>query len=207
MLPMATIHPLRPRPANTVGIQSHALENLRFIRETMERAGSFTAVPGWGGVAMGVIALAAGILAGRQPGLPAQLRVWMAAGVLAALVGLAATWRKARRTRLDLSSAPARKFVLGFAPAVAAGGVLTAALYRYTAISLAPGVWLLLYGTAIVAGGAFSVRPVPLMGLCFMAAGGGALLSPASWANWYLTASFGGIHLVFGWLIARRYGG
>ena len=201
------IHEMGPRPMKTVGMHTHALDSLRYIRRTMERAGSFTAVPGWGGVAMGAIALAAGVVADRQPDLQSMLTVWMLAGVAAVLVGVVMMWLKARRSTDPVVSTPARKFVLSFAPALLAGGVLTGALYQSGALTLAPGVWLLLYGTAVVAGGAFSVPPVPVMGTFFMAVGAAALFTSPEWANWWLTAGFGGIHIVFGALIARRYGG
>lgn len=204
---MAVIHQLGPRRVKTVGLDTHAMDNLRYIRETMERAGSFTAVPGWGGVAMGMVALAAGAIAHRQPRAASMLAVWLAAGAVAMATGLVTMGMKARRAGSPVLSAPARKFVLGFAPPLAAGAVLTLVLYHAGMLSLVPGIWLLLYGTAVVAGGAFSVRPVPAMGLCFMAAGAAALFSPGNWGNWYLTAGFGGIHIVFGVLIARRYGG
>jgi len=204
---MAGVLQLRSKPAKTVPIESRAIDNLRYIRETMERAGSFTAVPGWGGVGMGVIALVAGVVAMRVGNLERQLGVWMVAGVAAVVVGLITMWLKARRAEAPVISAPARKFVLSFAPAMLAGGCLTLALYLAGSLPLIPGVWLLLYGTAVVAGGAFSVRPVPVMGLCFMLAGAAALFTPTAWANWLLALSFGGIHIVFGLLIARRYGG
>ncbi len=204
---MAVVRQMGPRPVKTVGLHTHAMDNLRYIREAMERAGSFTAVPGWGGVAMGVVALAAGAVAGGQREPAAMLGVWLIAGVAAAAIGVATTLWKARRAEAPVLSGPARKFALGFAPPVAAGAALTLALYQAGMLWLIPGVWLLLYGTAVVAGGVFSVRPVPAMGLCFMAAGAAALFGPAEWGNWFLTAGFGGIHIVFGVLIARRYGG
>jgi hypothetical protein len=204
---MAVIHEMGPQPVKTVGMHAHAIDSLQYIRRTMERAGSFTAVPGWGGVAMGAIALAAGVVAAGRSDMQQMLSVWIVAGVAAVLVGVVTMWLKARQSKDPVISTPARKFVLSFAPAVLAGGVLTGALYQTEALALVPGAWLLLYGTAVVAGGAFSVPPVPVMGMCFMVAGTAALFTAPEWANWWLTAGFGGVHIVFGALIARRYGG
>ncbi len=204
---MGAIREMGRRPAKTVGMHAHAIDSLQYIRRTMERAGSFTAVPGWGGVSMGGIALVAGGIAARQPDLRRVLFVWIIAGFAAVLVGVVTMWLKARRGDDPLISTPARKFVLSFAPAVMAGGVLTMALYQSGSLSLVPGTWLLLYGTAVVAGGAFSVRPVPLMGVSFMATGTAALFGAPEFLNWWLITGFGGIHIVFGILIARRYGG
>ncbi len=198
---------MTPQPVKTVGMHAHALDHLRYIRETMERAGSFTAVPGWGGVAMGLIAVATGVEAARVDSTPKMLTWWIAAGVLAVLVGVAAMWLKARRSQAPVMSGPARKFLLSFGPALLAGGLLTAAMLEAGVLGLVPGMWLMLYGTAVMAGGAFSVRLVPVMGLCFMAAGAAALFAPPEWGNWILTAGFGGLHIAFGVVIARRYGG
>jgi hypothetical protein len=88
-----------------------------------------------------------------------------------------------------------------------AGAILTVAFYRMQLFALMPGTWLLLYGASVVTSGTFSVRVVPIMGLSFMALGTVALIAPFSWANWFMAAGFGALHIVFGIVIARRYGG
>jgi hypothetical protein len=156
---------------------------------------------------MGCIAMVTGLTAARVDSREKMIACWIVAGVLAMLVGLVTMGLKARRSEIPVMSAPARKFVLSFGPALLAGGLLTVALLEAGILTLVPGMWLTLYGTAVVAGGVFSVRLVPAMGVCFMAAGAAALFAPPGWGNWILMAGFGGLHLVFGTVIARRYGG
>ncbi|MGD0297042.1 MAG: hypothetical protein ABSE86_07985 [Bryobacteraceae bacterium] len=204
---MASVQPIRAAHPEPVSLQSHAMDNLKFIRETMERAGSFTAVPGWGGFAMGVSALAASVIAVGQSTREAWLATWLLEGIFAIALGALAMWRKAHRAQVPLMSAPARKFVLSFAPPLMVGALLTLVLYRAGLTGAIPGTWLLLYGTGVVTGGAFSVRVVPVMGLCFMFLGAVALFCPLSWGTAFLATGFGGLHLVFGTIIARRYGG
>lgn len=188
-------------------ISDRAIENLRFIRDTMERAGSFTAVPGWGGVAMGVTALLAGWVASRQPTIERWMLTWVAEGWLAFAIGGLAMVRKAAAGSTPLASKPGRRFVLAYTPPVLAGALLTVVFYRAGLTTLLPGTWLLLYGTAVVTGGALSVPVVPVMGACFMLVGGVALFAPAAWGNLLMALGFGGIHIGFGSWIARRYGG
>jgi hypothetical protein len=184
----------------------HAADNLRYIRDTMERAASFTAVPGWGGVVIGITALAAGAVAFGQP-LREQFLIWCLEALFAlAIAGLALNV-KSKRLALSLQSRPARRALLSFMPPLIAGAILTAVFYRLQIFGITPGVWLLLYGAAVVTGGAFSVRIVPIMGLCFMFVGALALLAPAEWGDIFLTLGFGGLHVAFGVVIARRYGG
>jgi hypothetical protein len=183
------------------------MDNLAFIRDTMEAAGSFTAVSGWGMVAVGIIATVAATIASSQTTVLRALNVWLAAAVLAPLVMLWAIVRKARRAHMPLLSGPGRKFVLSFSPPMIVGALITIFLYRAGLASAIPGMWLLLYGTAVVAGGAFSVKVVPVMGFCFMLAGTIALFSPSSWNDWIMAAAFGGLHIGFGIPIARRHGG
>jgi len=182
-------------------------DDLRFIRDTMERSAAFTAVSGVGYILLGSTALAAAALAARQTSSFAWLRVWLADGALAGAIGLlACTWKANRRGR-PLFSGPARKVALGLAPPLVAGAFLTFLLFRAGLASALPATWLLLYGAGIMTGGAFSVAIVPVMGLCFMLLGALAVLAPAAWGNGFLAAGFGGLHIVFGFLIARRHGG
>jgi hypothetical protein len=202
-IPRSNRAPL-PRP---IPIDSRAADHLRYIRETMESAAEFTAVPGWGGVAMGATALAAAFLASLQDSPRAWLAVWLAEVFVALAIAAPAAATKARRANSALFSGPGRKFALSFAPPIIVGGLLTLGLFKFGAVTLLPGVWLLLYGTAIVTGGAFSVRAVPIMGMCLMALGGAALFAPASWGNLFMAAGFGLVQIAFGVWIALRYGG
>ncbi|MBV9507905.1 MAG: hypothetical protein JO323_23185 [Acidobacteriia bacterium] len=183
------------------------MDNLRYIRRTMERAGSFTAVPGVGGIFMGATAMAAAWIASSRPSATWWFSVWFAEAILALLIGSVAAACKSADARIPLFSAPGRKFMTGFVPALAAGALITLVLFRAGQFSLMPGVWLLLYGASVVSGGAASVRIIPLMGACFMAAGAAALFTPAGWRNALLAGGFGGIHILFGVIISVKYGG
>ena len=183
------------------------MDNLRFIRETMEASAAFTAVPGWGTVFVGVTALGAALIASRQAAAGEWIQVWFYEGLLGLGIGTAALLAKARRGERSLLAAPARKFALGLIPPLAAGAVLSAALVEARALSLLPGTWLLLYGTAVVTAGVFSVRVVPVMGVCFVALGAAAFVAPAHWADALLALGFGGLHVGFGAWIAWRHGG
>ena len=204
---MATVQPIRPTPGEPVALHTRAMDNLVFIRDMMERAGSFTAVPGWGGFAIGLSALIATAIAARQVTTEAWLITWLAEGAFALVLGAAAMKRKASSAHVPLFSGPGRRFALSFAPPLLVGALLTLVLYRAGLAGAIPGTWLLLYGTGVVTGGAFSVRVVPVMGLCFMLIGAVALFCPLTWGTAFLGVGFGGLHMIFGFVIARRYGG
>jgi len=199
--------PLRSPSREPVPIDAHAAEHLRYIRETMARAGEFTGVPGWGGVAAGLTAFVAAYLASRQAAQLRWLSIWLAEAILATAILAPAAAAKARRLDGRFFSAPSRRFALSFAPPVAVGGLLTLALAHAGLYALLPGMWLLLYGTAIVTGGAFSVRVVPVMGVCLILLGAAALFAPAAWGDFLMAAGFGGVQIGFGLWIALRYGG
>ena len=190
-----------------IPIDARAADHLRYIRETMASAAEFTAVPGWGGVAMGITAIAAAYVAARQATPGAWLVVWLVEAFVAVAIAAPAAATKAHRANSRLFSGPGRKFLLSFAPPIVVGALLTYTLSHSGALAALPGVWLLLYGTAIVTGGAFSVRVVPVMGLCLMSLGAVALFAPAAWGDGFMAAGFGVVHVGFGWWIARHYGG
>ena len=195
-------------------LRDRALDNLQFIRSAMERAGSFTAVPGWGMVVLGGTALAASWYAGSLTVAPvdgaSQNRwfwVWMFEALLGAGIGVAALLYKALRAGDAIVHGPGRRFGLSVLPPFIVGALLTYVLWHAKQLALLPAVWLLCYGTGVVTGGAFSMRVVPVMGICFMILGTAALFVPVSWQAWLLAIGFGGLHILFGLLIARRYGG
>jgi len=190
-----------------INIGDRAIDNLKFIRETMERASSFTAVPGYGGMFMGVTAIAAAVIANFQPLIRDWLAVWLIEAVLAFAVGLFAMWQKSKIAKIPLNSAPAKKFAKSFLPPLVCGVVITLGLWRFGHFEVMIPVWILLYGAAVVTGGSFSVRAVPIMGWCFIAIGAIAFFIPAGFGNWMMALSFGVLHIVFGIIIGRKFGG
>jgi hypothetical protein len=188
-------------------LDGRAHEDLRFIRSAMENASSFTSVPGWGGMLMGLTAVAAAAIAWQQTTTAAWLSVWVAEGALAFLIGVVAMVLKARASGLSLTSPPARRFALSFTPAIFAGALLTVTLWRDGGAARLPGVWLLLYGAAVLSGGAFSVAVVRLMGALLMLLGAVALFSPPGAGDLFMAGGFGVLEIVFGIIVARRHGG
>ena len=194
-----TEEPVRQNPKD-------ALEDLKYIRATMERASSFTGVPGKGLVAMGLTALGASFLASEQLSVQKWLLAWLVEAALALVIAVLTIRQKAQKASQPALSGPGSRFVLSLAPPLVAGALLTLTLYR-DIFAYLPGLWLLLYGTGIVTAGVFSVRIVPVMGLSFMILGTAALFLPIEWGDFFMAAGFGGLHIIFGTIIARRHGG
>src|SRR3982074_1931901 len=152
-------------------LHDRAMDNLRYIRETMERASAFTAVPGWGQVAIGVSALDAASVSARQPTARAWLGTWLAEAIISLLIAGWLMDRKARALGAPLLSGPGRNVALRLSPPMVVGALLTIVMFRSGLNRAIPGMWLLLYGTGVVTGGMFSVLVGPVLGLCFMALG------------------------------------
>jgi hypothetical protein len=205
---MATVRPLKPSPeVPPPTLSDRAIDNLRYIRETMERAGSFTAISGWGMTAVGAIALLASVVSLARPTPGWWLGTWLTTAACCTVLSMATMIAKARRTGTSLVSGPARKLGLAFAPSVVAGLVLTAALVRDEQYALLPGVWLLVYGAGVVAAGAFSTRVIPVLGAACIGAGALALFVPQPYGTWSMALAFGVLHMACGVQIARRHGG
>lgn len=203
-------HPRRPaHPLAPQNVPADPAADLRFIRDTMERSASFTAVPGWGQVLLGFTALIAARVSQQEFLHPSNswLKIWLAEAFLATLIALISMIWKANRRGLPLFTGPGRKVALGLFPPLIAGAFLTFLLQRPGLQPVLASAWLLLYGAGIITGGAYSVSIVPVMGLCFMATGALSAVAPAAWANYFLAAGFGGLHIIFGFFIARRHGG
>jgi hypothetical protein len=197
----------RPSIADIPTLHIHAMDELRYIRSAMERAGSFTAVPGWGGVLMGTVAVVAAVIASWRSQPWAWVAIWLQAAVVAGGIGLWTLVRKARAAKTPLLSGAGLRFFLSFCPPLLVGALLTVRLCQAGVFHLIPGLWLLLYGTGVITGGAFSVRIVPVMGVCFIGLGTVALFNSLAVGNWFMAAGFGGLQIIFGALIARRFGG
>jgi hypothetical protein len=183
------------------------MDNLRYIRETMERATPFTGISGWGEIAIGSTAFLACLIAAAQSNFKAWFAIWVAEGLISVLIAGWSMDRKARALQIPLVSGPGRKVVFSLAPPLVAGALLTLILARSGPADAIPGMWLLLYGTGVITGGMFSVRAVPAMGVCFMLLGAVALFTPAVYNNYFMAAGFGGLHVLFGAIIVRKYGG
>ncbi|MBK8179889.1 MAG: hypothetical protein IPK67_13605 [Planctomycetes bacterium] len=195
---------LAPRP---VAVATRAADNLCFIRSTMERSVLFTALPGSAGVLLGVDGAAAAFLGARARSIEQWLAVWIGAACLGLAIGLWSVARRARQLSVPLTRGPARSFAFGLSVPLAAGALITGALWRYGAFGAMPATWMLLYGCALLSAGTFSLRQVRTMGAAFFGAGALTLavpLSPlAAASNLLLAATFGGLHLLFAALVAR----
>ena len=204
MKPVPLISEAQPEPP---ALHDRAMDNLRYIRETMERATAFTGISGWGEIAIGITAFLATAIASLQATFNAWLAVWIAEGLISLLIAGWSMDRKARAIEMPLGSGPGRKAVFSLTPPLIAGGLLTIVLVQAGLNNAIPGVWLLLYGTGVITGGMYSVKVVPIMGLCLMGLGALALFSPPAFANWFMAAGFGGLHVIFGAIIVRKHGG
>lgn len=203
---MGSIQLVTQQQEEPPALHTRAMDNLQYIRETMERATAFTAISGWGLVAIGITGVATAFIAAHQS-FKNWLMIWLADAVVALLIAGWSMDRKARATHTPLLSGPGRKVAFSLSPPLLAGAILSLVLYRSGSTNPIPGLWLLLYGTGVITGGMFSVSVVPIMGLGFMALGAATLFAPAAFADWFMAAGFGGLHIVFGVIIARRYGG
>jgi len=202
-----TIRKEETQPNQPINIGDRALDNLKFIRETMERSTVFTSVPGYGGILMGATAVVAAYIAHSQVSIRDWLTVWLTEAVLAFFIGLLAMWQKTKISKTSMFSTPARKLLMNSVPPMLCGVFITLGLWRFGHFEVMIPVWILCYGAAVVCGGAFSVKAVPIMGWCFIALGAIAFFLPANTGQLMMGLSFGVLHIVFGFIIGRRFGG
>jgi len=188
-------------------LDQQAAESLAYIRHTMARSASFTSVPGWGGIGMGLVGTGAAAAAARQVDDMTWLAIWVGAAALAVPIGLIAMIVKAQRHAVPLWSPAGRRFAQAFLPALVAAAILTVLLVRDGRFDLLPTTWLLLYGAGVMAGAASSVPVMTVIGVAFLLCGAGAAVTAPAWGTLWLGAGFGVLHIVFGFVIARKHGG
>ena len=197
---------LSMRTHRPVPIESRALGTLSYIRSSIDAAGSL-AVPGMAGVVMGGI----GIVAAGIASLPAMgshwLAIWLVAAFIAFLLGGALMARQAAQRGSTLLFGPFRKFLLCLCPALFAGAVFTLVLWQAQMERLIPGMWLLLYGCAVISAStvtsARNLRAIASMGGIFVTLGLVTFALPAPAHTWALGTGFGALHLLSGILIGR----
>ncbi|MFN0243756.1 MAG: hypothetical protein ACKVWV_12770 [Planctomycetota bacterium] len=197
---------LRLLRTETPSLTDRAIEDVRFIRRTMERAAALTVVPGWGGVLMGAVALVAAPIAAHAETSARWLGVWIGAAALALLIGASDMIQKVRANESALLRGPAWRFAASLVPAFFTAACLTLVLFRAGASAHLPGLWLSLYGVGVIAAGTYSIAPVRWVGASFLFTGTCALLAPAL-GDWFMAFGFGGLHVGFGVWIARHHGG
>lgn len=195
-----------------------ARENLRVIRQTMERSTQYSTLSGWSGILIGVVALIGVYLTDRQIGAaiaqghpvktvhPALGMIWLSALVLAVGIEFACNKRRAVRVGKRVASRLGAHIILAALPAFFGCGVLTVFFYVHGLVSYIWGVWMLCYGLAICSVGLFSLRQVSYLGAAFVVAGALTLLFPVKLHLLMMALTFGGFHIVYGITMARRNG-
>lgn len=198
---------IRSRSTSATAPEDAARRSLDYIRDTLERSASFTAVPGWGNVMIGVVGVIASFAASSQTTDRGWLMVWLGAAAVSLVIGAVTVTLKAVRTGIPIFGGAGRKFLFGITPALFAGALLTTVLYDGGLFHILPAVWLLLYGAAIVSAGMSSIPLIRYLGLAFILLGTAAFFTPPYWGDVLLGIGFGGCHLVAGAIIIRHYGG
>ena len=188
-------------------IREDAAADLRLIREAMDHSARFTDVPGVGMMLIGLTAVIAAWLAATAEADAAWLAIWGFELLLAVTIGAVAIALKARLSGTEMLATPVRRFLRGMIPPLVAGAALAAFCAKAGLVGNLPGVLLLLYGTALITGGAHSLSLVRFQGVCFMVLGALTLFVPAEFGDAAMALGFGGLHIAFGAVIARRYGG
>jgi hypothetical protein len=187
-------------------IESRALGTLDYIRASIESSSSMD-VPGMAGIVMGIIGILAAIAASLPRWAPHWLAIWVFAAAAALLLGGALVARQIVERGHTRYLGPARKFLLCLFPALLAGAVLTSVLWTAGITRAIPGMWLLLYGCAVLSASTVTsagiARLICIMGALFVGLGSLAFVLPSAAHTAILGLGFGVLHIIFGVLIGR----
>jgi hypothetical protein len=189
-----------------VAIESSALGTLAYIRASIESSSSMH-VPGMAGIVMGVIGLLAAIVVSLPRWAAHWLGIWLAAAAVAFLLGGALVARQIVQRGHTRYLGPARKFLLCLCPALFAGAMLTLVFVSAGMTNVIPGMWLLLYGCAVLSASTVTIAGIAklicIMGALFVALGMITFALPTMAHTAMLGLGFGVLHVIFGFLIGR----
>jgi hypothetical protein len=187
-------------------IESRALGTLAYIRATIESSSSLD-VPGMAGIVVGIIGVLAAGAVSLPHWAPFWLDIWLSAAAAAFVLGGALVARQITQGGRTRYLGPARKFVLCLCPSLLAGAVLTLVLDSAGMAGAIPGMWLLLYGCAVLSASTVITpgiaRLIIAMGTSFVFLGAVTFALPAAAHNAMLGLGFGVLHIIFGVLIGR----
>jgi hypothetical protein len=187
-------------------IESRALGTLAYIRASIESSSSMD-VPGMAGIVMGIIGVLAALVVSTPRWAAHWLGIWLAAAAIALLLGGALVARQTVQRGRASYWGPVKKFMLCLCPALFAGAVLTLVFGIGGMSNVIPGMWLLLYGCAVLSASTVTIaeiaRLICIMGGLFVALGLAAFALPATAHTAMLGLGFGVLHIVFGFLIGR----
>jgi hypothetical protein len=193
----------KSRGHNTVALDTHALGTLQYIRASIDAAG-LLAVPGSAGIAIGAVGVLAALLVSLKPLAAHWLEIWLIAGFVAIAFGTVLMAHQFVSRGTALYRGPLRRFLMCLCPPLLVGAVLTWQLWLHAQSAMIPGVWLLMYGCAVMAASTLTRRALAVMGALLAVLGVVALQAPVSSQNAMLGVGFGGLHLLFGILIGGR---
>jgi hypothetical protein len=160
-------------------------------------------IPPAAGIAVGTVGLAATVLTSVAAFRSLWLPIWLVAAVTGACLGALSL------TGPSDSAIQSRHVIAVFRmysrllPSLFAGAVLTAVLWHTGLTRAVPGVWLLLYGCALIQASSVASGGMALLGSLFALLALVAFCAPQSGQLPILGIGFGELHILYGVVTLR----
>ena len=202
--------------------QNHYREDIRAIREIMQRSTRFISLSGLSGIVAGLVALIAAFLAWRiDPDLfrsiplpavgtsPASLGHLVALSIATLLIAISEsfvfTLRSARKNREYIWNVHFRQLLVQLAIPLLTGGVICLYLAFAGLINLVPPMMLIFYGLALIGASKYTLKDIFGLGVLEIGLGLTGLFLPA-YGLWLWATGFGLFHIVYGIRMYINYG-